>query len=210
MFGEKREPWADGITVTNAETDPPYVPAVQVGRYLVPGRMVATIEHPSLPVKVELALEVDYTSRAVQCSRFACADTSTPKGVTGAKLRRLPVERMIRSVLVAAASDQEGQPLDWTGSEDDFSDALTIGSPAARWAMTPEHLDEVARVYREAVANRNRAPVEAVAEHFGRLRRRRVPRATAARWVQTARADERLGATTQGRTGEHERKRGRK
>lgn len=207
--GEKREPWADGIKLGYLEADPPYVPAVQVGRFLVPGRMSATIEHPSLPVNLELALEVDYATRAVQCSRLSCTDRSTAKGVTGQKLRRLPVERIIRSVLHAAASDNEGRPLDWTAAEEDFSAALTVGNPTARWALTPEHLQGVARVYREAVANRNRAPVEEVAAHFGRLRGRKVPRATAARWVQKAREGGRyLGETSQGRIEKQDREAG--
>ena len=164
--------------------------------------MTASIQHVSLPVTVELALEVDYATRAVRCGRFNCTETSTPKGVTGEKLRRLPVERIIRSVLAAAAEGVQGWPLDWTNSEAEFLQALTIDNPAARWAMTPEHLAEVATVYRKAVAGRIPAPVQEVADHFGR------PRSTAARWVQKAREQGLLGKTSRGRVGEHNRKRG--
>jgi len=180
----------------------PRPPVVQVGRFHVPGRMTASIQHASLPVTVELALEVDYTTRAVRCWRFNCTETSTPKGVTGEKLRKLPVERIIRSVLAAAAEDVQGWSLDWTNSEADFLQAVTIGNPAARRAMTPEHLTEVARVYRKAVASRLPAPVQEVADHFGR------PRSTAARWVQKARAQGLLGKTNRGRAGEHNMKQG--
>lgn len=193
----KEEPWAGGIRVTHAETDPPHIPAVRIGeRFLVPGRMVALIEHPALPVTVEVAIEIGH-DHAVHCSRLTCTDRSVPRGVTGEKLRRLPVERIIRSVLAAAAEDELGRSLDWVpGHQDAFSEALAIGNPASRWALTEDHLAEVARVYREAVASRERTPVNAVATHFGR------PRPTAARWVQKARQAGLLGETTQGRVSE--------
>lgn len=193
VVAEKREPWADGITVVAPEIDPPYVPGVRVGRFVVPGRMVATIDHPSLPVRLKLALEIDEVTRAVQLHRLTCTDRITPKGVTGEKLRKLPVERIIRSVLLAAAEDQSGWLVDWTGAGDEFSEALTIGNPEARWSITDELLGEVARVYSQAVANRRRDPVGAVAEHFKR------PRPTAARWVKKAREREVLPKTSRGR-----------
>lgn len=61
-----------------------------------------------------------------------------------------------------------------------------------RYRLTPEHLEDVARVYREATAD-NRPPGLAVQHHFG------VPYSTSAKWVGHARKRGLLPEATRGR-----------
>jgi hypothetical protein len=174
------------------------VARVRLGDYLVPAYFYAKSTHPALPFKVQLEIEVDADTRSARCRVLTCVDLATDEAVTGKRLRQIPLTSLLRAATIAAAEDSRGRPADWTpGGTKAVTQAYSQRDPAARWALDDAHLREVARVYREAVNSPlERAPIVAVAEHFGR------PRSTAARWVAAARAAKHLAPTTRGRAGE--------
>ena len=187
------DPWIAGMTVRHASLDDPSTQAIRVGPWVVPRKFRANVNHSSLPLEVDLEIEVDEETREVRSQQLICTDHQPGRGVTGAKLRQLPVDRIVRAALAMAAETEEGWSVDWLpGGARKFLQTYTTADTTARWSITDELLEDVARVYNEAVGRRDPRPVWAVAEHFRR------PRPTAARWVAAARDKEGL-ITTGGR-----------
>ena len=180
---------------------------VALGRFRLPHYFGVVSRHPALPFEVRMEVEVDRRSRTARCRVLTCVDLDSEEAVTGGKLRAIPVASLLRAAILMAAEDAKGLPADWqAGGEAEVAKAYGGRDEGARWALTDNHLREVAQVYRDAVLAHDRAPVQAVVEHFGKKRGARVPSSTAARWVLVARNEKGfLGKTTSGKSGELER-----
>ena len=137
-----------------------------------------------LPIEATVTMTVNVVDRVPRCT--ALTVTAKPgKAVDGGLLRRLPVATLLEYA-VAAAAQRETKPGFYSMSHFKspeefraFREAHPVRKPRERWQLTPEHLAEVAQVYRSARG----APVWAVAEHWKK------PRPTASRWIAKARAD---------------------
>jgi hypothetical protein len=152
---------------------------VYMPRWALFARFKLTMDDPALPGIV--SVEVDATGDKPVCRSL----TVTARGngtVDGGTLRQVPVARLLDKV-VALAVMREEQPGAYNlfKSSADFRAFQSLRSehPRERWALTAEHLAEVADVYTKAT----RAPVKAVAAHWRR------PRATASRWISKARQE---------------------
>lgn len=103
--------------------------------------------------------------------------------VTGTELRALPIARLLNIALTAAVMPVAGPTsVRVFKTPEEFKAARATMAPQherERWALTPEFLREVVKVYLRASSK----PVIAVADHFGRRR------PTASRWVAKARAE---------------------
>lgn len=137
-----------------------------------------------LPVDAVVTMTVQVVDRAPRCVGLSVV---AKKGcaVDGVLLRRLPVATLLEYA-VAAAAQRETKPGHYSLSSFKSPDAFRafrashpVRKPRERWQLTPNHLREVAEVYRAARS----APVAAVAEHWNK------PRPTASRWIAKARAE---------------------
>ena len=112
--------------------------------------------------------------------------------VTGALLRSIPVQGVLRTAVVRTAhrsfTDPDGKT--WTGR----MSRLWWDQDVARHGPTPEALEAVATIYRLAYAVGDN-PTKAVAEDLN------LAGSTAGRWVMKARAAGLLGETQPGKAG---------
>lgn len=102
--------------------------------------------------------------------------------VTGALLRRLPLARMLDDAVALSVMREEepNKQLFYNAAEfRTYRRKYPGGRSRERWMLTPDHLREVAQVYR---SNPGRGVV-AVAEHWQK------PRSTASRWIARAKAE---------------------
>ncbi len=132
-------------------------------------------------------LTVEHEGGRMVCRELVVQRLPGGPPVTSEGLHAIPVRRLIRNGVYRFLMDVNA-----SGARE-----LLQRDPAELRAAGPteESLRVVAYVYRLAYLASD-PPVVAVAQHFG------LPRSTAGRWVQRARAGGFLGSTTSGRAGE--------
>jgi hypothetical protein len=159
-----------------------------------------------LGLGMDCDIEVDDYGRP-HCKRFEVRALGDGE-VTGAMLRQIPVAEWVGKSLAAIAF--EVHPPD----AKDERVRLTPGVPPAEVTgfrenmrrprrgspLTDEHLQQVADLYRDALARRLPNPTETIADDM------HAARSTAARWVALARQRGLLGESLRGRAGEAPRK----
>lgn len=181
------------------------VPLASVGPDLVaPTHLFAKTQHEGAEVEFDVVIDDRGTP---QCRRL---EVRTEDGsVGGEMLRRIPVARLLRMAVTAAARKlepkREGEPdpdepwvRDMPSTERmEFYRDYAKGARAPRRGslLTDENLRQVAELYRAAI-KRGDPPTQMVAEAM------HVARSTAARWVGKARERGFLGPSMRGRAGE--------
>ena len=137
-------------------------------------------DDPALPGLVSMDVAVDAGRPRVERLTVTARGT---EAVDGQVLRRVPVGTLLEYAIAYAvmAEDEPGRPRLFKTPADfaAFRALRPRHRERVRWQLTPELLEEVARVYRQATS----APVQEVARHFNK------PRATASRWIAKARAE---------------------
>ena len=123
---------------------------------------------PCSPITLDLELHDD---------RYVCVTIHADDGLTGEMLRQIPVAEIVRR----AVSDS----LDQLKPSRDGGFSIVLGAarppkPTGRTGPSDDLLRHVAFVYRVALLAGD-APTEAVAKEVG------IPRATAGRWIASAR-----------------------
>jgi hypothetical protein len=170
------------------------------GRSFVPRSFTARTEIDALPgISIELDIEVSDRLQA-HCSGLRLSAGSGQ--VTSETLRQIAVGRLAREAVATVASfferDETAPGNFWMFPPADvaaeiFADARR---PRRGIPLTDADLEEVADLYREAVAGGDTSPTLTISE------RKHVGRSTAARWVSRARARGYLGPAVRGRAGE--------
>lgn len=149
---------------------------------------------PRLYARVEI---VDATPRLIDLRLISAGLTGIePSDLAAINVREL-VEVVVEAVSARLRVDDHGVPLgiERVVTPQESLAAITAGLAAMQWGprsrnITAEHLQRVADIYS---ANIDHAPTRAVQDAFG------VGSRTAAGYVQRARAEGLLPATTQGR-----------
>jgi hypothetical protein len=155
---------------------------VNLGGYQVPQGVIADGVVDDT-VAVRMKLEAEHGAYAVD-EIWIRRLPGTP-GLNSTRIRdEVPVQDLVDSAIALLHAHQTGQT--------DAAMAMVDVPPAPRrrWAVTDEHLQKVADVYRGA----EKAPTEAVAAHFQGVAHR-----TATRWVSEARKRGFLPPTTRGK-----------
>jgi hypothetical protein len=167
--------------------------------FAVPRRFTARGETVSLDVEVD-------TDGTVAC-RAIEVRAADGEAVTGETLRRLPVAKLTRQAVAGAARLYQpvtdgGPPIfHLTGApvraHADFYNSYTRDArrPRRGSPLTPQHLAQVAALYRAAL-QRGDPPTQTIASEM------HAARSTAARWVALAREQGLLGASLPGQAGE--------
>jgi hypothetical protein len=167
-------------------------------RFVVPQRFTATTTRDG--IRVELTIEVD-DEGVPRCTGLELRQRPGAEPITGEALRNVPVARLMREAIEAAASaDLRPSPKVVTASAASLSATARIRARGA--AVTDDDLRDVAERYRAAVDRGIRSPTQTVANELG------APRSTVARWVHKARDRGFLGPAVRGRAGEMARRRG--
>ena len=129
-----------------------------------------------------VTMTVMVAGRVPTCAALAI-EAKPGRAVDGGTLRSLPVATMLEYA-VAAAAQEETEPgyyrmSSFKSPEEfrQFRERHPLRKSRERWQLTPEHLRQVAEVYRSAT----HSPVKEVARHWNK------PRATASRWIVKAR-----------------------
>lgn len=151
----------------------PYLPG-----WALPQRFEVSWDDGTAPI---VTLEFAVSDGRCRCVRVSVAGRSDAE-VSGSALREVPVARLTDdAIALAVARADKSKPVRFKSIEEfhEFRRAHPHHRERERWALTPEHLREVVRVYRQG----GRYGVAEVARHFNR------PRATASRWVQLAKAE---------------------
>jgi hypothetical protein len=168
---------------------------------MLPARFRATVEDDKLPYRIELEIKV--VDRHPTCTKLTLAQRGDGPPVSSRELR----SARLTAYLAIAATQAAWRvvPLG-TGSvaveqpaigEEIVVQRVEIEPPRqGRHRLSDDHLREVARLYRDALAEGKRAPREAI--------KAQIPASTAtiARWVQEARRKGFLGEATPRRAGE--------
>jgi hypothetical protein len=166
--------------------------------FAVPRRFTARGETVSLDVEVD-------TDGTVACRGIEIR-AADGEAVTGEALRRLPVAKLTKQAVAAAALHRtvtdDGTPiLNLTRQparlHADFYNSYTQDArrPRRGSPLTPQHLAQVAALYRAAL-QRGDPPTRTIATEL------HAARSTAARWVALAREQGLLGASLPGQAGE--------
>lgn len=159
-------------------------------------------------VVVRLQIEVNRFGDAV-CTRLEVEPQTRGGRVMRSDLQQLPVSRLVTNAAVlAASSPMAGRPekvpgkpgitkvVPLTADEaEQTTELLHRREPRRGLPITDEHLDEVAKVYRDALGAGAR-PTKAVMAAF------HAKRPTASKWVRAARDRGFLGPAIPGKAGE--------
>jgi hypothetical protein len=187
----------DGLRVLRNPTLPGWRPYRHL---VVPASVHAVFDRPTLDVIVELLIEMHDARASVE----RCTTYRRPAGppVSGAVLRTISVERMMAEALLAAsrvATSREGDRITTrateardAGSVDELVHARTRRGPRT---LDNEHYQQVGEAYRSGEMFGR--PVLEVIEHFS-AGTKRLPRATANRWIKEARRRGYLSARSAG------------
>jgi hypothetical protein len=163
-------------------------------RWYVPASFHAYIDDPGLPFIVQLWVQVRNSQGAWVEGILASARTpKRPDAVTSSQVRvHLKADTCLK-IALEAAQQQRINLSDGTfripGDPENVSygGARAVRAPGRGRAMSKDHLQAVAAVYREALATGSRKPVEVVAKQL------HASRSTAGRWVGQARDEHLLG-----------------
>lgn len=133
------------------------------------------------PIDYDLEMTLDVVAGRMQCVRLCAVQRDGGPPVTTENLRRIPVGQLVHFAAFQMQLVRETIPVP------DDPDALVVADewrpPPANFAsggMTDEALEQLARVYRMALATGDR-PYGVLEREFN------LPRAKAARWISTAR-----------------------
>ncbi len=172
-------------------------------KWAVPTRFVAHVDDPSQPYRVHLDIRV-VGNRGAEVLGFwvEVRDLTKPESVTAEGLRKVRLAACVRAAIEEARTPLLPRP--------DLGKAVfqvAAGSPTTAWGgmggrpqrgrrIDDDFLRDVAKVYREARAGNDRAPVEQVARQL------HGERSSAGRWVMLARQRGFLGPAIGTKAGE--------
>jgi hypothetical protein len=155
----------------------------------LPDRFSAVADGGDLPYRLRLDIVVDENGPRCTAATFEQIDAGEP--VRADLLRRMVFGEVFKAALETAAIRPlvlDGEIVGGAGfvSTAEFEAAeREVGREGRRWRLTEDHLAAVAEVYADATRRRvtsgQRAPTEAVRDHF------EISRPAAGRWVQAAR-----------------------
>ncbi len=164
--------------------------------WLIPARFEAHIDDPSQPYLVVVEVKT-VGARGPEILTFWCQVRDWPRSgsITATEMRRVKVDYYRRLAIEAARRPADQHPdgtLSVSGGDPDtrFGGPRSRGGPGRGRAMPDDFLRQVAAVYRDAIAEGSRAPVEEV------RKRLHGSRSSAGRWVGQARDAGYLGAAT--------------
>jgi hypothetical protein len=180
---------------------------VQLEREGWPTKLVVSVNVDAEQGPVMTGLRTDRNSSTTHAEAMRLLKSAVPESDGGVKflLRVLTSHAagayVVGQVQDALAGDQEstaGMATRIRGLRNDYAHfAYSATNPQRRRLVTTDHLTEVSKVYREAVAG-GASPTKSVAAHFT------TTHSTAARWVREARKVGLLGPSLGTRAGEAE------
>jgi hypothetical protein len=162
-----------------------FVPIGKGRGALMPFR-VGWEDDPNMPYDLELVIDLDEDGRP-ECIELRCIRKEGGPPITGQGLRELPISSLVRRLTalnaykytVATSPKKRGRVR--TLKPGSAADAKHVYTELGRRWITREHLEEVARLYEEALELGNPAPTRSVAESM------HAARSTAAKWVMRCR-----------------------
>jgi len=174
------EPYRVDVDFGNVGIEPTAVPVPYLLGWRIWESFVAVWDSPKMPVVVEMHVEV--VDGHPKCTDLH-VQARPGEGVTSASIRKLPVATLLDDAVAAAVMKEDGDgKSNLFKSGADFRAYRVLKRPQRErepWQLTPEFLAEVLDVHKRGQPH----GVMAVVSRYD------VPRPTASRWIQKAKAE---------------------